>query len=207
MVSATVGRRRALVELLAGAGHLGRGVLGCRPPEPLGGPRTRAARRPRRARRGAPSTVASSSRSRNAPLVLALAGGQQPPEHGRSVSAARIAAGDQTCRSGGPTLPPVAGSPPAMEPHYPRSDTPRMPRSTSPTRFAYLGPEGTFAEAALRSVVASSEGDGLSPSRASPPRWPPSGRVTPTPRSCRWRTPSRARCRPRWTGWPTAIRW
>ncbi len=34
-----------------------------------------------------------------------------------------------------------------------------MPRSTSPTRFAYLGPEGTFAEAALRSVVASSEGE------------------------------------------------
>jgi prephenate dehydratase len=33
-----------------------------------------------------------------------------------------------------------------------------MPSSTSPTRFAYLGPEGTFAEAALRSAVASSEG-------------------------------------------------
>jgi prephenate dehydratase len=33
-----------------------------------------------------------------------------------------------------------------------------MPRSTRPTRFAYLGPEGTFAEAALRSVVAPSEG-------------------------------------------------
>jgi prephenate dehydratase len=33
-----------------------------------------------------------------------------------------------------------------------------MPRSTSPTRYAYLGPEGTFAEAALRRVVASSEG-------------------------------------------------
>jgi prephenate dehydratase len=29
---------------------------------------------------------------------------------------------------------------------------------TSPTRFAYLGPEGTFAEAALRTAVASSEG-------------------------------------------------
>jgi prephenate dehydratase len=29
---------------------------------------------------------------------------------------------------------------------------------TPPTRFAYLGPEGTFAEAALSSVVASSEG-------------------------------------------------
>ena len=33
-----------------------------------------------------------------------------------------------------------------------------MPHSTAPTRFAYLGPEGTFAEAALRSVVDSSEG-------------------------------------------------
>ncbi|MCV2490576.1 prephenate dehydratase [Geodermatophilus sp. YIM 151500] len=33
-----------------------------------------------------------------------------------------------------------------------------MPTSTPPTRFAYLGPEGTFAEAALRSVAASSEG-------------------------------------------------
>jgi prephenate dehydratase len=30
--------------------------------------------------------------------------------------------------------------------------------STSPTRFAYLGPEGTFTEAALISAVASSEG-------------------------------------------------
>lgn len=44
-----------------------------------------------------------------------------------------------------------------MEPHYPHR-MPGMPRSTSLTRFAYLGPEGTFAEAALRSVVASSEG-------------------------------------------------
>ncbi len=33
-----------------------------------------------------------------------------------------------------------------------------MPPRTSPTRFAYLGPEGTFAEAALRTAVASSEG-------------------------------------------------
>ncbi len=44
-----------------------------------------------------------------------------------------------------------------MEPHYPRR-MPGMPCSTSLTRFAYLGPEGTFAEAALRSVVDSSEG-------------------------------------------------
>ncbi|WP_142028008.1 prephenate dehydratase [Blastococcus colisei] len=35
---------------------------------------------------------------------------------------------------------------------------PGMPSSTTPTRFAYLGPEGTFAEAALRTAVASSEG-------------------------------------------------
>lgn len=33
-----------------------------------------------------------------------------------------------------------------------------MPPSTTPTRIAYLGPEGTFAEAALSSAVASSEG-------------------------------------------------
>jgi prephenate dehydratase len=33
-----------------------------------------------------------------------------------------------------------------------------MSPRTPPTRFAYLGPEGTFAEAALRSAVASSEG-------------------------------------------------
>jgi prephenate dehydratase len=33
-----------------------------------------------------------------------------------------------------------------------------MPSSTPPTRFAYLGPEGTFAESALGSLVASSEG-------------------------------------------------
>jgi len=42
-------------------------------------------------------------------------------------------------------------------PHYPRR-MPGTPSSTPPTRFAYLGPEGTFAEAALRSAVASSEG-------------------------------------------------
>jgi prephenate dehydratase len=33
-----------------------------------------------------------------------------------------------------------------------------MPPRTSPTRFAYLGPEGTFAEAALSTAVASTEG-------------------------------------------------
>jgi prephenate dehydratase len=33
-----------------------------------------------------------------------------------------------------------------------------MPPRTSPTRFAYLGPEGTFAEAALINALASSEG-------------------------------------------------
>ncbi|WP_254920520.1 prephenate dehydratase [Blastococcus mobilis] len=35
---------------------------------------------------------------------------------------------------------------------------PGMSPSTPPTRFAYLGPEGTFAEAALSIAVASSEG-------------------------------------------------
>src|SRR3954452_10951600 len=45
------------------------------------------------------------------------------------------------------------------------------------------------------------------PSRVLPPRWPPSGRVTPMPRWSRWRTPSRGRYRPRWTAWPTATPW
>ncbi|TFV64062.1 UNVERIFIED_ORG: prephenate dehydratase [Bacillus sp. AZ43] len=35
---------------------------------------------------------------------------------------------------------------------------PGMPPSSSPMRFAYLGPEGTFAEAALSTAVASTEG-------------------------------------------------
>src|SRR5687767_14643356 len=49
-------------------------------------------------------------------------------------------------------LPPGGASAPPR-PHYPR----RMP-GMPPTRFAYLGPEGTFAEAALISAGASSEG-------------------------------------------------
>src|SRR4051812_22005649 len=53
-------------------------------------------------------------------------------------------------------LPPV-GAPGPTRPHYPRR-MPGMPPRTSPTRFAYLGPEGTFAEAALISALASSEG-------------------------------------------------
>ena len=44
------------------------------------------------------------------------------------------------------------------------------------------------------------------PSRVSLRPLPPSVRGTPTPRWCRWRTPSRARCPPRWTAWPTATR-
>ncbi|MGY1719932.1 prephenate dehydratase [Blastococcus sp. SYSU DS0552] len=35
---------------------------------------------------------------------------------------------------------------------------PGMPPSSSPTRFAYLGPEGTFAEAALSRAIATAEG-------------------------------------------------
>ncbi|MGY2083291.1 prephenate dehydratase [Blastococcus sp. SYSU DS0539] len=35
---------------------------------------------------------------------------------------------------------------------------PGMPSTPSPTRFAYLGPEGTFAEAALSSAIATPEG-------------------------------------------------
>lgn len=48
-------------------------------------------------------------------------------------------------------LPPHRGQVP-VRPHYPH----RMPRahlSTAPTRFAYLGPEGTFADAALGTLA------------------------------------------------------
>jgi prephenate dehydratase len=53
-------------------------------------------------------------------------------------------------------LPPGGAlSPP--RPHYPRR-VPRIPVRLPPTRFAYLGPEGTFAEAALSRAVTSGEG-------------------------------------------------
>src|SRR5918994_3510958 len=55
------------------------------------------------------------------------------------------------CRSSEAASPGWSSCP--ARPHYPR----RMP-GLPPTRFAYLGPEGTFAEAALRTAVASSEG-------------------------------------------------
>ena len=41
--------------------------------------------------------------------------------------------------------------------HYP-GRMPGMPPSPSPTRFAYLGPEGTFAEAALSRAITAPEG-------------------------------------------------
>src|SRR5918994_916451 len=55
------------------------------------------------------------------------------------------------CRSSEAASPGWSSCP--ARPHYPR----RMP-GMPPTRFAYLGPEGTFAEAALSIAAASSEG-------------------------------------------------
>ena len=58
-----------------------------------------------------------------------------------------------------------------------------------PTRFVYLGPEGTFAEQALRTVPAAEHGTSYArPQRARGAR----RRCAPvrrTPRWCRWRTP------------------
>ena len=71
--------------------------------------------------------------------------------HASLQSTGRPARTGRVCRSAR-QLPP-GGAPAPTRPHYPR----RMPE-TPPTRFAYLGPEGTFAEAALSSAVASSEG-------------------------------------------------
>src|SRR4051794_7300640 len=53
-------------------------------------------------------------------------------------------------------LPPGGACTPAR-PHYPRR-VPGTPARIPPTRFAYLGPEGTFAEAALSRAVAAPEG-------------------------------------------------
>lgn len=44
-----------------------------------------------------------------------------------------------------------------------------------PTRFAYLGPEGTFTEAALRSIGAPSEGDAVPPASLPPSSVPMAG--------------------------------
>src|SRR3954452_3403566 len=52
---------------------------------------------------------------------------------------------------------PPGGSKTPSRRHYPRR-MPGTPPSMPPTWFAYLGPEGTFAEAALSRVVGTSEG-------------------------------------------------
>ena len=74
-------------------------------------------------------------------------------------------------------------------------------------RIAYLGPEGTFTEAALLRIAE----NGMVPVAAHPTssrpyprtaparRWPPCGPAMPTTRACRSRTRSRGRCCRRWT--------
>ena len=74
-----------------------------------------------------------------------------------------------------------------------------------PGGYAYLGPDGTFTEAALR-TCRSRVGRTRSRTRRCLPRstrWS----ATSTPRWCRWRTPSRAGSRPRWTRLRLASRW
>src|SRR3954471_18173193 len=61
-----------------------------------------------------------------------------------------------TDRPGG-RQPSPGGARAPPRPHYPRR-VPGTPFSTASMRFAYLGPEGTFAEAALSRAVPASEG-------------------------------------------------
>ena len=76
-------------------------------------------------------------------------------------------------------------------------------------RIAYLGPEGTFTEAALLQITrtgwcpaaARPTGSRRLPRTAPPRRWPPCAPATPTTRACRSRTRSRGRCCRRSTAW------
>ena len=216
-----VGRRRALLERLAGGGDVAsaaasgsfsisarRAASACRQATQL-----------RLGRLSARASSASSSRARKAVASSrALAASSRHSTAERSPGATRAglaghaslqlagrpARAGRVCRWRGSF--PRVGTPARTRPHYPRR-MPGTPPSTPPTRFAYLGPEGTFAEAALISARCLLGGSPVPPAECRRPPWPPSDRVTPTPRWCRWRTPSRARCPPRWTGWPTATRW
>ena len=81
----------------------------------------------------------------------------------------------------------------------------RMP-GVPPARYAYLGPEGTFAEAAAAHAAGGGQGRPAAAASASPPRSTPSAAARPTTRWCRSRTPSRARCRRPSTSWRSATR-
>ena len=72
-----------------------------------------------------------------------------------------------------------------------------------PARYAYLGPEGTFAEQALLTVPAAAHSD-LQAHPTVTPRSTRSAAARPTVRWCPWRTRSRARSRRPSTSWPPA---
>ncbi len=67
-----------------------------------------------------------------------------------------------------------------------------MPDRT-PARYVYLGPEGTFAEQALLTIPAAAERGAVPRRAACRRRSTRSAPAPPTPRWCRWRTPSAGR--------------
>ena len=146
-----------------------------RPRPAPGGRPARAARRPSAARPAASTASAASSIGGERAASSRLAGGQQPPE--------RRPRGSPSATPAGPAdhaVPPLDGVAGPSRPELPvarqlppgRGTCSAPDRTTlvgcleprPPTRFAYLGPEGTFAEAALSSAVASSEGAAVAPS-------------------------------------------
>ena len=103
-----VGRRRALVERLAGGGDLGRGVLGVAlEHRAAGGERVPPGAPVGVVGGGQDAPSASSSRSRNARVVLALAGGPAAARAQPEVAgAARAGGGSRVLRSRGrPAVP------------------------------------------------------------------------------------------------------
>src|SRR4051812_8890834 len=80
-----------------------------------------------------------------------------PAGPGVTLSSARRDFSARFAHRPGGRQPSPGGARAPPRPHYPRR-VPGMPLSTPSMRFAYLGPEGTFAEAALSRAVPASEG-------------------------------------------------
>jgi prephenate dehydratase len=157
-------RRGAGAERLAGGGDAGRDGVPVAVEQPAAGGQRRAPRGPGGPGGGGQRGLDVVEPGPEVLGVVALAGGQQAPQCSVEVTVR------QGCRAGShASLLTDAGRPAAAgrrrgssprtgpvdpgRPHYPRRVL-----QTPPTRFAYLGPEGTFAEAALRTAVAPGAG-------------------------------------------------
>ena len=150
-------------------------------------------------------------------VVLTVAAGEQTPRaqpRGRRRGRRRAGAGVSR-------IPPVAGWPgrTGRDCRSSEAASPGWSIAPRPARTTLVGCLGRLRRGSLISgprvpspkrrsaAPLPPRREPVHPSRAWPRPWVPSVRGTSTRRWSRWRTPSRARCPPRWTGWPTATRW